>query len=196
MFFLSKFTEACNFPDDTTFYTCDMDWNILIKRLEHGSFLDIEWFENNNMKLKHDKCHLLVFGNKNENVWAHIGTWKIGESNKRKLLGLDIDRSLINMIWCVWIWIYFIECVSSFCRKAGKKLIRLSNFMSLKYKHILLKTFIESEFGYFLLIWLFYSRRVNNKNSHLCEFSLPVVCRGNYKSYVDLLAKNKSLTIH
>lgn len=107
MFFLSKFTEACNFPDDTTFYTCDMDLNILIKRLEHESFLDIEWFENNNMKLKHDKCHLLVFGNRNENVWAHIGTCKIGESNKKKLLGL-----VLTEVWLIWFDMYEYEYIS------------------------------------------------------------------------------------
>ena len=80
--------------DDTTFYACDMDLNSLIKRLEHDSFLAIEWFENNNMKLNNDKCNLLVSRYKNENVWANIGKGKIWESNKQKLLGLDIDRNL------------------------------------------------------------------------------------------------------
>ena len=46
------------------------------------------------MKLNQDKCHLLVSGYKNENVWANIGNEKIWESNKQKLLGLDIDRNL------------------------------------------------------------------------------------------------------
>ena len=64
LFFLSGFTDLCNFADDTTFCTCDMDLNSLIKRLEHDSFLAIEWFENNNMKLNQDKCHLLVSGYK------------------------------------------------------------------------------------------------------------------------------------
>ena len=49
LFFLSGFTDLCNFTDDTTFYACDMDLNSLIKRLEHDSFRAIEWFENNNM---------------------------------------------------------------------------------------------------------------------------------------------------
>ena len=136
-----------------------MDLNSLIKRLEHDSFLAIEWFENNNMKLNQDKCHLLVSGYKNENVWANIGNEKIWESNKQKLLGLDIDRNL-----------NFNEHVSSLCRKVGNKLsvlARLSNFMSFKQRRILLKTFIESQSGYCPLIWMFHSRRVNNKTNHL-----------------------------
>ena len=49
------------------------------------------------MKLNQDKCHLLVSGYKHENVWAQIGDEKIWERNKQKLLGLQIDRNLMNM---------------------------------------------------------------------------------------------------
>ena len=142
LFFLSEFTDLCNFADDTTFYACDMDLNSLIKRLEHDSFLAIEWFGNNNMNLNQDNCHLLASGYKNENVWANVGNEKIWESHKQKLLGLDIDRNL-----------NFIEHVSSLCRKVRNKLsvlARLSNFMSFKQRRILLKTFIESQFRYSL----------------------------------------------
>ena len=100
--------------------------------------------ENNDMKLNQDKCHLLVSGYKNENVWANIGNEKIWESNKQKLLGLDIDRNL-----------NFDEHISSLCRKEGNKLsllARVSNFMRFKKRLILLKTFIESQFGYCPLI--------------------------------------------
>ena len=83
LFFLSKFTDLCNFADDTNFYASHMDINSLIKRLEYDSFLVIEWFENNNMKLNQDyKCHFLISGYKDENVWANIGNKKIWESNK------------------------------------------------------------------------------------------------------------------
>ena len=62
LFFLSEFIDLCHFADDTTFYALDVDLNSLIKRLEHDSFLAIEWFENNNIKLNQDKCPLLVSG--------------------------------------------------------------------------------------------------------------------------------------
>ena len=97
LFYLTESTEVCNFADDTTFFACDENLNSLIKRLEHDSLLAIEWFQNNNMKLNQDKCHLLVSGYKHENVWAQIGDEKIWERNKQKLLGLQIDRNLMNM---------------------------------------------------------------------------------------------------
>lgn len=59
------------------------------------------------MKLNQDKCQLLVSGYKNDFVWAHIGNEKLWESNKEKLLGLDIERKL-----------NFINYISSLCRKA------------------------------------------------------------------------------
>ena len=109
LLYLTKPTEICLFADGTTVFACDKDLNSLIKRLEHESLLAFEWFQNNNMKLNLDKCHLLVSGSKYEIVWAQIGDEIIWESNKQKLLGLQIDRNL-----------NFNEYVSLLCKKAGK----------------------------------------------------------------------------
>ena len=59
------------------------------------------------MKLNQDKCHLLVYGYKHENVWAQIADIIIWESNKQILLGLQIDKNL-----------NFNEYMSSLCKKA------------------------------------------------------------------------------
>ena len=68
--------------------------------------------------------------------------------------------------------------------------------MSFKQRRILLKTFIESQFGHSPVIWMFHSRRVNNKINHFHERSLRLVNKDNYSSYVGLLVKDKSFTIH
>ena len=109
LFYLTESTEVCNFADDTTVLVYDKDLNSFIKRLEHDSLLAIEWFQNNNMKLNQDKCHLLVSVYKHENVWAQIGDETILESNKQKLLGLQIDRNL-----------NFNEHVSSYTKRLAK----------------------------------------------------------------------------
>ena len=87
LFFLVDYTEVCNFADDTTFFGSGKDPGSLINRLEHDSFLAIEWFQNNCMKLNQDKCYLPVGGYKHESILANIGDAKIWESNKEKLLG-------------------------------------------------------------------------------------------------------------
>ena len=50
LFYLSECTEVSKFADDTTF-TLAIKIFALINRLEHDSFLAIEWFENNHVKL-------------------------------------------------------------------------------------------------------------------------------------------------
>ena len=46
------FADICNFGVDTTFQTCDFSLESLVKRLEHGANLAVEWFDSNYMKLK------------------------------------------------------------------------------------------------------------------------------------------------
>ena len=104
LFFLVDFTEVCNFADNTTFIACDNDLGSLKNRLEHDSFLAIEWFQNNDMKLNEDKCHLLVGGYKHKSIWAKISDARIWEFNE--LLGAHIDRKLS-----------FDEHVSNLCKK-------------------------------------------------------------------------------
>ena len=160
----------------------------MIKRLEHGAFLATEWFETNNMKLNKGKSHLLASGHKYENVWVKIGDEKIWESAKQKLLEIEIGRNL-----------NFDDHVISLCKKAGRKLtvlVRLSKLMSFKRKRILMKTFVESQFGYCPLIWMFHSRKVNSKINHLQERSLRIVYNDYITSFEDLLKEDTSFKIH
>ena len=93
----------------------------------------------------------------------------------------------------------FDDRVISLCKKAGRKLAmlaRLSKFMSCKQKRIFMKTFVESQFSYCPLIWMFYSRKVNSKINHLQERSLRIVYIDYITSFEDLLKKDSSLKIH
>ena len=63
LFFALKERGVCSFFDDTTPFICDMDLNIVIKKLEENSILALTWFEWSYMELNINKCHLLVSGN-------------------------------------------------------------------------------------------------------------------------------------
>ena len=67
LFFFLDYTEASNYADDTDLYTCDINLENLIYRLEHDAHISIEWFEYNYMKLNED--NFLMSGNKNERIW-------------------------------------------------------------------------------------------------------------------------------
>ena len=76
--------------------------------MEHNSSLAIEWFQSSDMKLNEDKSHLLVGGYKHESIWAKISDARIWESNKQKVLGIHLERTLS-----------FDEHVSNLRKKAG-----------------------------------------------------------------------------
>ena len=121
-------------------------------------------------------------------MWAQIGHAKIWESKTQKLLGVEIDRTL-----------NFNEHVSSLCKKAGRKLsvlFRLSSYMNVKQKRTLMKSFFESQFGYCPLVWMFYSRGVNNKIDHLHEQALRIIYKDNISTFEELLEKDGSYSIH
>ena len=87
-------TDLCNYADDTTFHTCDLDLKKFFTRLEHDVALAIGWFESNYMMLNQDKCCFLFSGHKYETLFANVGEAKISESKQQKLLGVLIDRDL------------------------------------------------------------------------------------------------------
>ena len=117
-----------------------------------------------------------------------MGDEQIWESAKQELLGIEIGRNL-----------NFDDHVISLCKKAGRKLTvlaRLSKFISFKQKRILMKTSVESQFGYCPLIWMFHSRQVNSKINHLQERSLRIAYNDYINSFEDLLKKGNSFKNH
>ena len=59
-----------------------------------------------------------------------------------------------------------------------------------------MKSFIESQFGYSPLIWMFQGRGLSNKIKHLHERSLRIVYKDNNSSFKELLKKDNSFTVH
>ena len=59
-----------------------------------------------------------------------------------------------------------------------------------------MKAFIELQFGYCRLIWMFHSMGVNDKINHLHERSLQIAYKDNISSFKDLRKWNKLFTIY
>ena len=132
--------------------------------------------------------HLIISGHKSEAIWAEIGQTKIWESKKQKLLGVVIDRQL-----------NFDEYLISLCKKAGKKLsalARLANILCLEQRELLMISFIESQFGYCPLTWMFCGRKTSTRINNIHERTLRIVCRNNSLCFDQLLQIDKSYNIH
>ena len=179
--------DVCNFADDTTLYACDMELMNVINQLEDNAYTAILWFENNYMKLNESKCHFLASGSP-EHLWIKVGSEKIWESQTEKLLGMLVDKNL-----------NFEAHLKTLCKKVNQKisaLARIAGILPFQKRHILLKTFIESQFSYCPLIWMFCSGTMNNKINRIHERALRIVYRDYESTFEDLLKKDKSLRFH
>ena len=59
-----------------------------------------------------------------------------------------------------------------------------------------MKAFIESQFGYCPLIWMFCGRNLNDRINHLHERSLRVVCNDYESLFHELFELDNSVSIH
>jgi len=123
-----------------------------------------------------------------EHLWIKVGNERIWESQSEKLLGMTVDKNLL-----------FESHLKTLCKKVNQKvsaLARIAGILPFQKRHILLKTFIESQFAYCPLIWMFCSCTMNNKINRIHERALRIVYRDYESSFEDLLTKDKSLKFH
>ena len=112
----------------------------------------------------------------------------IASSSYERLLGITLDSDL-----------KFDKHISDLCDKVSKKinaLCRVTGYMSLEKRRIVMKTFVESQFNYCPLIWMLHSRTLNNKINCLHERALRIVYSDYKSSFNTLLEKNGSSSIH
>ena len=134
-----------------------------------------------------DKCKLIITNHK-ENVSLEIDQNIIPAEKSVKLLGVIIDNGL-----------NFDEHVSKLCKKASVKLhalSRISYYLSTHKLRVIMKAFIESQFGYCPLIWMFHSIKLNHRINKIHERALRLVYKNPHISFEELLAKDNTFTIH
>ena len=89
--------------------------------------------------------------------------------------------------------------IKELCLKVGKKinaLCHISSSMSLEKRRTLMKAFIESQFSYCPLIWMFCFRTLNNKINHIHEKALMPLYSDYNSSFYELLEKDDTFMIH
>ena len=138
------------------------------------------------MKSNNDKCHLIIINH--ENNVTSIGDEEITVSKSVELKGVTIDNKL-----------NFSEHVTKICNKANQKLhalARIAKYLDPNKLKIITRTFIESQFNYCPLTWMFHSRKLNNRINKLHQRAPQLVYRNPNLNFQDLLALDKSLCIH
>ena len=179
--------NIANYADDNTPYATEKKVTSLIQVLEDNALKLKTWFHDNYLKMNLDKCKLLVSNHSNE-ISLNIDQQLITGSKSVKLLGITIDNKLS-----------FDEHISKLCKKASLKLhalSRVSSYFSSDKLKVILKAFIESQFGYCPLIWMFHSRALNHRINRIHERALKLVYKNPTLTFEELLVKDNSFTIH
>ena len=137
------------------------------------------------MKANPGKYHLLLSNKSPEVVCIGI---QITCSTAETQLGITIDSEL-----------NFENNLSAICNKVSRKinaLGRIANYISLEKRRFMMETFIESQFNYCPLIWMFHSGTINNKIDRLHESALRILYSDFKSSFGGLLMKDNSFSIH
>ena len=179
-------SDIASYADDNTPYVSANKPEEVIVKLEKVSVNLLKWFKNNGMKVNTEKCHLLLSLNNDLN--ANIGETIIKCSNDEKLLGVTIDNKLS-----------FVKHINNMCDKASQKLnalARISSYMNLNKRKLIMKAFINSQFGYCPLVWMNHSRNLNNRINRIQERAMRIVYNDRKSTSEELLQKAKSVTVH
>ena len=172
--------------DDTTPYSCAQDISSVISELQRITKKFFDWCRNNHMKANPEKCHVILSSNTQREI--RFANASIASSPSEKLLGITLDSEL-----------KFEEHINKICNIVNKKLNalhRIVSHMIWDKRKMLLRAFIQSQFSYCPLIWMFHSRTLINKINRLHEKALRIVCGDCKSKFDELLEKGSSFSIH
>ena len=130
-----------NYADDNApLVSVDAPLNV-ITSLENAAEKLFEWFANNHMKANHDKCHLLM--STLTPISIKVKDYIIKNSDNEKLLGVTVDAN------------FNFNChLENILKNVSKKfhvLARITPYMSMPKRKLLMDSFFTSQFNYCLL---------------------------------------------
>ena len=129
-----KDSNIANYSDDTTSYDCGENIRVVIRNYNHYLLDCSNCFKNNHMKANPGKSHILLSTKKTEKV--KINDVALTSSVEEKLLGITLDSEL-----------KFEKHITDICNKVSQKihaLSRITSYMLLNKRRLLMKTFVES----------------------------------------------------
>ena len=149
----------------------------------------LSWFQTNPLKANPSKSQFMILGNKqNISLVLNINGKKINNFRDIELLGIVIDNQL-----------KFNKHIENLCKKASFKLHalrRIRKFLTVEKARILANAFINSQFNYAPLIWMFSSKTAINKILKIHYRTLQVVYSEYHKPYEELLQIDDDISIH
>ena len=140
-------------------------------------------FFDTQMKANPAKCHFIC--SRNVKVKINVGNQRICNSPCEKLLGVRFDSKPT-----------FGAHINDICKKAGlklKALARITLYMDLNKKRLLLNALFMSQFNFCQLVWMCHNRTKINKIDKFHERFLCLICNDKKSSFEELLKISSSV---
>ena len=141
-------SEICNFANNNTLHSSNKEFELVSRNLESDLNNVLTWFNIDSLKANPGKFQFMVLGTKEADSFVlNIGKNKIESSTEVTLLGVKIDKQL-----------KFKSHIEELCRKAAYKLHalrRIRKYLTVEKAKLLANAFINSQFTYAPLIWMF-----------------------------------------
>ena len=147
-------TFLINYADHIKLYSIGKDRDIIKNQLQKNFRALTESFFENYMVLNQKKCRYMCICRNTENYKFKFDNLILENSREEVVLGVKIDNKLISD-----------SHIKNICRKAEQKLgalLIITNYLNSSQKKLIFSGMIKSQFSYFILIWMFSSKEVNN----------------------------------
>ena len=169
--YLNYDLDFASYPDDTTPYICGHDFSAIIKVQEPNVNKLFNWFRQNGLIANSGKSPFLIrpYERRSLKIPDSIMT----SSSSEELLGILIDSELT-----------FRDHITRLCSKANQKLsalARVSKYMTLQKRRLLMSSYITSQFNYCPLVWKIHNKKLNKKINKIHEKALRIVY-GDHKT--------------
>ena len=164
------------------------DLSNILENLKHDMKVLLKWFRINSLQANPGKFQFMILRKKTpSSVKLIINSTEIEETKKVVLLVITIN----NLIT-------FNEHIDNLCRTASYKLHalrRIRKYLSLEKAKLLRNAFINSQFNYAPLVWMFCRKKQYLKIQKIHHKALKVVYNSN-KNYDELLRDNNEFSVH
>ena len=164
------------------------DLSNILENLKHDMKVLLKWFRINSLQANPGKFQFMILRKKTpSSVKLIISSTEIEETKKVVLLVITIN----NLIT-------FNEHIDNLCRTASYKLHalrRIRKYLSLEKAKLLCNAFINSQFNYAPLVWMFCRKKQYLKIQKIHHKALKVVYNSN-KNYDELLRDNNEFSVH
>ena len=186
LFYAMTDFEIASYADDNSTFSGNVSKDMVLSDLREAGNIIFDWCNCNGMKANPEKSHLLI--NQGSNETLYLQNLQIKASYSEKLLGITIDNNL-----------NFDEHITKICKKASQKLsaiARISPYMSLTQRKLIVNAFFFSQFGYCPLVWMCHNRSLNNKINNIHERCLRLIYFDYESTFSELLSRDNSVSIH